>query len=355
MRDSFPFSLILKQSASDLAPLLFWGSAVLAALIFFVLQAVDLSERNREQAEMRTATTGIATATTKIGKATDDVLSTTTNLVYMVRTLPPDQFLKLFETTYLEAQGVVDALEEQNLKEASEGRAPIAREGVDVIIRVVLNGLVTLAQGFDAEADRTVYAANLMLFHARDPLPAEELEARRAAIPCDLGDINPALMSGYLAIERELSTTSELTSPDQDHDLPDIVLPIPRKPAAGFSAEDVAHLLPGATRAFIEVRPEIIPSRKDAEDRLQEGGWSPRSRRRYLDVFDGPASARIQSFIAIPLVDRRTDTVIGVLNIHRNLPGMLAEKEPADHFTRVTMPFQTMLVRLLALRSMSPA
>jgi hypothetical protein len=62
--------------------------------------------------------------------------------------------------------------------------------------------------------------------------------------------------------------------------------------------------------------------------------------------FAGERARNIRSFVSVPL-KTLAGTTLGVLNIHRNQPGLLEQREPAQQFAPLVSPFVFVLVRLL--------
>jgi hypothetical protein len=54
----------------------------------------------------------------------------------------------------------------------------------------------------------------------------------------------------------------------------------------------------------------------------------------------------VRSFVSIPIKPLEGQP-IGILNIHRNEPGLLEEKQPAEQFAPLVTPLIFILIRLL--------
>lgn len=302
--NAFPFYWGPYDSLSPHA-LGFWSTLVTFALLFFFRQAA--TDRARQQ------------------------------LVDLLRTLPPADFLSEFDRV---------------LSACEEAAATVLRdsvgttEAVERAIRVVLDGVVTLAALFDGRPYGVTYAANIMLFQETSSLPEPDMVRLKERLKFLDPEIDARALYGVLDLQRPLSTTTGTREPEADGDLQPLALPIPASIRSGDGRR--WRLLPGAPLAFVRGSMELYT------DTSTLGEWC----RTYGDFsgtvcgaveayFGSPTGMRIRSFVSFPLARARE---IGVVNIHRDQPGLLAEKEPAKQFWPLMHPFRTLCLQLLNAR-----
>jgi hypothetical protein len=285
--------------------LAFWGTLVAFALLFFFRQAA--TDRARQQ------------------------------FVDLIRTLPPAGFLSEFDRILRECEEAVTAV---------LGEPTQTTEALERAIRVVLDGVVTLAALFDGRPYGVTYAANVMLFRETRELPETEILDLKNRLQFLEPAVDIRALDGVLNLQLSLSTTTATREPEPDLNLKPLSLPIPSSIRSADGRR--SRLLPGAPLAFVTGNMELYT------DTSTLGKWC----RTYGDFsesvcgaveayFGSPTGMRIRSFASFPLAGERET---GVINIHRNRPGLLGEKEPAKQFWPLMHPFRTLCLRLLKAR-----
>jgi hypothetical protein len=289
----------------------FWGTALGAAILFFVGQRASDQQLDQRRKDLER----------------------------LIRSLPPSDFLFTFKDIYNRCDNAL-----AQVLMAPQGAR--TRAVVQETIRVILNGVATLAQKFDAESPVVVYAANVMHFIPASSLgPAQAEEILKRLIFNEV-DREIAALQGVLDLDVELSTTTDTDKSERDSALIPMALPIPKQ--LWSSDGKRLRVLPGAPLAFCQGQLDGY------EDTLRLGDWCRKEEisetvAQQVDrYFGGDTGKRVRSFISLPLraLDNN-ETIVGVMNIHRNKPGLLSGKAPAEQFEPLVGPFQAMVVHLL--------
>jgi hypothetical protein len=288
----------------------FWSSALGAAVLFFAGQRAS-DERLDERAQY---------------------------FEQLIRSLPPSDFLFTFKEIYKRCNNAF--VQVLIAPQASRTQAVVQQA-----IRVILNGVATLAQRFDAESPDVTYGANVMRFRAALSLDAVQADDVRKHLIFNEIDREVAALRGILDLDVELSTTTETDSLERDARLNHIILPVPKE----VWSKDGKRLrvLPGAPLAF------CLGVLDGYEDTLLLGDWCRKQEisetvAQEVDRYFSDVRRQVRSFISLPL--RASDdnqTIVGVMNVHRNKPGLLNAKAPAEQFEPLVGPFQAMVAHLL--------
>jgi hypothetical protein len=300
--NAFPFYWGPYDSVSPHA-LGFWSTLFTFALLFFCRQSA--TDRARQQ------------------------------FVDLLRTLPPADFLSSFDSV---------------LTECEEAAATVLRdsalntEAIERAIRVVLDGVVTLAALFDGRPYGVTYAANIMVFRDTRSLPQTELSTLKERLKFLDPETDPRALHGVLDLELLLSTTTATPGePEPDSDLQPLCLPIP----TSIRSDDGRRwrLLPGAPLAFESGAMELYTDTSTLGDWCRKYGDFSGTVCGAVETYFGSSSGmRIRSFVSFPL------SGVGVVNIHRDQPGLLGEKEQARQFLPLMHPFRSLCLQLLKAR-----
>jgi hypothetical protein len=289
----------------SLKVLLFWSTLVAFALLFFFRQAA--TDKARQQ------------------------------LIELIRTLPPADFLSEFDRVLGEC--------EQAVEQVRKGSSQSA-DAIEGAIRVVLDGIVTLAALFDGRPYGVTYAANIMLFEETRSLAQEELERLMERLRFREPVLDPCALRGVLNLQLSLSTTTATTAAEPDENLQPLALPIP--PSSRSEDGRRWRLLPGAPLAFVTGNMELFTDTSTLGEWCRKyGDFSPTVCAEVEAYFGSSTGMRIRSFLSFPLADADK---IGVVNIHRDQPGLLGEREPAKQFLPLMRPFRHLCISLLEMR-----
>lgn len=329
LRRQLPFSLFAGRSDARLAGA-FWISVVLGALLYhFRQRALD---RRRSEGERQ-------------------LDKTAKRLIYMMRTMPPENFLNSFEQYFSACD---NAVRKVPAIVAPQGFSKARLDEVHEAIRLVLSGIATLAKEFDNVGSRATYGANVMIFRNSDG--CTEPDAKRYAasvIMCDL-DEQFAHLEGVLELDPAMSTSMvsseriEIPSPDPAYVDHPLSLPIP-KTKTGLGGR--SRVLPGAPAAFVG-GPVVYYENLDLlRADLEKRDLTPSVTTRVLEYFQ---DSRIRSLASIKLPRAASaadgSAAIGVLNIDCSEPNLLRGAESGHHFLHLLPPFESLLLRLVALR-----
>lgn len=261
----------------------------------------------------------------------------------LIRTLPPDDFLRKYESFVVTAGAEV----------VRAGDPAVKHDGVNEAIQVTLLALLSLAKLFDGNPKSGRYAINIMTFK-ESPTVEEELKSWGARISflegSSLTDIRGAL---------ELNPEFALVLPEGDSEKPEIdsevgefALPIPTADSY-CDSHGRNNILPGAPHAFCFPN-EPAACRDTATliaDWSQTSGLRPEVADRLKEYFESDQGSNVRSFVSLPIFEppektKKNPHVIGVVNIHSDQPGILADGGK-DMFFPLATTFTLMLGALL--------
>ncbi len=271
----------------------------------------------------------------RLDKRSDD-------LSRLVRSLPPSDFLLTFRDIFWECGNALLETVNSPPKDLTPGIVRAA-------IRIVLFGVATLAQKFDGASPEVVYASNIMLFHPASELSGDEGEKIRSYLRFSPPETDLHALCGVLVLEPELSTTTAPGRPPRpDTSLTPLALAVPKELRDRSTGRWKA--LPGAPMAFCTGGLEAYRDTSTLGDWCRQKGDFPQSTAAAVDDYFRTEEARsVRSFISIP-IKPLDGQAVGVLNIHRNQPGLLEEKEPVKQFVPLATPFVFVLIPPLKLQ-----
>lgn len=306
----------------------FWSTAGVTALMFVVQRQTAEADRLAAEERMRIRAEELET---------------------LVRTMPPPEFLHFFA----EVHARCDAARRIALTPGGDEEDRVRA------IRYVLEGVALLARKFDrADGTDVRYAANLMIYRSQESIRESELPALADRIRFVERGVGIRSLRGVLDLRREYSAFAEGTDPDAapDPHLREIVLPVPtaeNERAGGvFDGDSVARwrVLPGAPMAFVRGELEVYTDVEDlvrwCAERGDFSGEVIQEIRNHFRAADRHGSVSFASFPLAAAGEARLPT--GILNVHRNAPGLLRERERATQFAALLDPFRIMLAGLLA-------
>lgn len=272
----------------------------------------------------------------------------TRDLVDVIRTQPPRDFLALFATIYDQCEKSHDAA-----LRCSGADPEGDRRSVERWIRQVLRGLAILAQRFDGEPEEDGdYATNLMVF-----VPASEAiglpEIRGRLRFCDEEELDMSKLLGVLDLALELSTTA-ISQDEPDAELVPLALPIPRKAQDDFrkpgEPRPRLRVLPGAPLAFVSREMELYTDTRNIGTWMTtEGDFTWQIKEEVERYFLNDERPIVRSFASLPLVRSQSDRrePVAVLNFHRSQDGLFSRRDPKAQFVPLIRPIQLQLVRML--------
>lgn len=166
---------------------------------------------------------------------------------------------------------------------------------------------------------------------------------------------------GILELIPEFSTTSDTDAYQVDNSISSIGLPIPVKPEVLIGNQKKHKVLPGAPWSFVYKTYTSFHSMNEFLKWCNERcDFSDSVKNDLKNYFTIGVGKDVKSFISYPLLllsneDNSGKPALGVLNIHRNMEGILTgrgkSKEANDLglklFTPISDPFRMLLVLLL--------
>jgi hypothetical protein len=320
IRRAFPFYWGPGKISWEAA--IFWVLALISALTFFFREQSVVFEEQKLQ-----------------GRA----LSQARRFEYLIRTLPPENFLELFGDFF----GAANKLVEAAFREPKPSPQP--RNVVEQSVRHLLRMIATLAQEFDGDHLNVEYASNIMLFKPSNGMSSEQrVEIRERLLFCD-ESVAISNLKGVLELQVPLSAIAAEPSASPDPRMSAIALPIPKT----AEVEGRFKVFPGAPLAFVSKEADSYgDSRALAAWCMEYGDFTHEVIEQVRSYF---ATSHIRSFVSIPLFetaadgsDQRDHDPIAVLNIHATRPGLLRGRtEPLGHFVQIMRPFQLFLGQLL--------
>lgn len=307
----------------------FWGTVGLAACLYWVRTQSADSARERAQEELR--------------REARELKANSQDLAQLMRTMPPRNFLSLFNNVLTIQLMVVDQLERSD-------KAELTTDEVARVIRTVLEGVITLAKRFDESAEGVVYGANVMRYIPTKDRPTTDVERYAEALRFCPPELSIQRLAGVLHVDPTFSaSTSDNVSGAVDPDLPAFALPFPADVRNG---DGKWRILPGAPLAFHRAQcgepgyDGYADTHTLSEWCRTEGAFDPQVVEKLDQYFN--SAPLIRSFSSIAL-KAPNDQPQGVLNIHRNTVGVLRETGAAGHFYELMGPFGLLFLRLLRL------
>lgn len=328
----------LPSGTASVGAAAFWLLVVLAVALLVLNQAGIYRRSTREQQAMTSSLAQLDLA------------------VRRLNTLPSENFLPSFQDSFREAIGVA--------------LLPVVDEGagidqVNAAVRAVLAAIADTAKDFDGAPSDTIYGANIMIFRGR-----EQLSQITDAL--QLVHVGPSHIeySGALELLPQLSTCT--AEPGKvDRRTSPISLPVPSDNADYYDSGSRATksvVIPGAPTSYVKATFDAFATIDAFLQRLHDHtSLDRRLVGRVQDYFTIGPGKDIKSFASLPIVGfaepgsgeagaRSNDpqsasvmTPLGVLNIHSQRPGLLADNG-ATLFAPLMGPFLSLLAILLVHR-----
>lgn len=209
-------------------------------------------------------------------------------------------------------------------------------------IRRILDTIINLVKLWDTNNllnEKVIYRANIMRIYRWDDsnVPFENLLAvsNRFAV----GDIKKH-HSGFVAIlDNTFTTTTISKAPDPDEIEP-IGFPftdLQALPEQPFKMNILGAPEAAATGTYSYVKyPQEIVTRYQKSDNVNQ-----KVLKNLTDYYSN--SEKADSILSIPILDPQTDKAIFILNIYRNQSGLLFSGHKARDFSRIVLPFTSLI------------
>ena len=286
-----------------------------------------------------------AQALKELQKLSDETRAAQNNLESLIRTLPPEGFLRKHEKYYeISVRATIGVI----------GSNDVNLERVIGAVHVLLANLASLARDFDRADEGAVYCANIMLFHRQKDLAS--IPNIRSRLRFFEAGMSLDSLAGGLELLPDLSIQVGAEGPSAASDvIPAIVLPIPAKNLRDDKGKTT--VLPGAPEAFC-----LTIGYARYEDTSTLGVWCRTKSGLRGSVADdiegyfGPTGEgrAIRSFASFvfgrPRSEEKHLRPLGVINLHSNQTGILGKTTSDDGrklFMPLTAPYRFLLWMLV--------
>lgn len=262
--------------------------------------------------------------TTREGMATADRRRERLELETLIVTIPPPDFLDLYEKTYkFCVRQELIALQPET-------------ENADKELRWVLDGLITLADRWDyITGGKHVYRANVMIDSGDKSAWTDAM--CEAGHGCYGATEWPAAMvqaDGGLWVNQRLAT-SNAADGEPDADVTPLLLLYARDDNKDIN-------IGGAPEAFVAGAMRYVSDTADLAKRFPKG--LPGSSQAHLQNYYADDD-KARSVISLPVPGQ--ERLLGVLNIYRDSPGIMGTEARAENFARLLVPFMVLVGRIL--------
>ena len=259
-----------------------------------------------------------------------------------ILTMPPEGFMAIYGRVYLETHKIYKTGCETEL---------ITKAELEVLIRAVLSGIITLTMKFDkrSENDKGEYHANIMFFcdvYKKDEERKKELEKSMMFQGASL-DLDK--LQGALYLENKLSTNSKTDQPDVDDTIQSLKLALPVPSDKTSQHSNKIHVLPGAPYAFITGKTSRLNRFSKTSDLYEwmdrEGDFNNSIMNEVKEYFKDKKND-VKSFVSIPLLDEE-DKTVAVLNIHKTTESLLENDKKLQIYYDTMKPMLIILSELV--------
>lgn len=319
------FQLWLPGRTFSLGATCFWLLFLLTGFLFGLERWASSEARSREQSRLE---------------------ESSERLLNAIRTMPPRTFLDEFG-------GIYRRCEQATYSALQASTEPPDLQDVLYAIHAVLLGFAELASAFEVEPTEVPYAANVMLFLSAADLTDEQKDAVDTRLRFCEPETSVRRLQGVLDLRCDLSARTGSTDPEHatDDTLQPFALAVPHAHQHIVQTDqgERSRVLPGGARAWVGRRLEMYT---EADDLLgwceKTGAFGETVMQEIRDYFVGEGLPQVGSFLSSHLALTDDELPIGVVNIHRETPGILKnQKEAADLFINASRPLQLLLTRLL--------
>ena len=355
------FSNEIKQTAPftwhalrQLPPVgLFWALVGVSGLFLLWRQIAIDHARQQAQTEIESRANTLIEAQGRMIEAQGRMEEQADALMRTVRTMPPDGFLALSASLYLEADAALSTVFDP----------PPGRRDPELIaeaIRGVLRAVAILAQEFDRKPGTPVYSANLMVFRSSAELHPLDLQFFQDRLRFAPEEWKVEDLKGVLYLRKDLSTAAadEEADPLPEFTELELALAIPWRHLAN-------HRIPGENRMRYRVVPGapiafVTRSVSQITDTFEIDTWCEQNTLLTTDeitpivkYFEEDIGSLLRSFVSIALMPSYLPELgfhdpIGVLNIDCNEVGILsAGGETLEQFVTAVTPLRVILSKLL--------
>jgi hypothetical protein len=194
-----------------------------------------------------------------------------------------------------------------------------------------------------------------MVFRDPSEFGEEDTEDARARLKFCEPEVRISELHGVLDLRTELSAQTGSSSDEPDLSLVPLALAIPDAVQVKIQGEDRPkwRILPGAPIAFATGQPNWYSDTSDFRAWCRmHGDFTEAVREEVGEYFRVDTQPRVGGFISFPLVWDQNDAdeePLGILNIHRELPGLFKnDGDPVRHFVAISWPLRVILMQLVS-------
>lgn len=280
------FGLTLKLSEVDWNVLAFWAATLCFGIFFsgtFWAQSASAAKSNADLHEA----------------------------IDKLRTVPPKGFLKFYQDL---------AVLSMNIRWNLPSTTTAAQ--IEHAIRLQLDFMAKMVEKFDDHGGNVFYGANVMTYV---PVGSAQFTANQSSyaahIKCIESGVPVTALNGVLDLQTKLSVTN-VPGQSPDPNLSSLCLPLTNQGLA-----DPAWLIAGAPLAYATEDVLVYESQEELFTHVNASpNFTPKVKNELKAILNNQADY-VQALICIPLYDKAQTTVIGVLNIHKNIADkFIAEK-----------------------------
>ncbi|WP_146218708.1 hypothetical protein [Halomonas sp. LBP4] len=273
-------------------------------------------------------------------------------------TMPPKDFLRRssssfrdmsFETDVVYASSLEDIL---TSRDEGEGSSVAGKRGdINLIIRMVLDSMINLALHFDQpHTYRDVtYSANIMWLKDPSEYPDREQQAILWEAAERLSDCENAGMF-FSAVDNLLVLDLNLTTNSTNVGVPEVDSLKPLCLGYKHGERGVGYNLPGAPQTLIDIDFSHVKDSRAIAGTMTEYGEL--ARKKVGAYYNNDTRGR--SIFSMPVVGYDPvggeESVIAVVSIYRNSPGIMEGDQRALMFNHQMVPFVSLLYRLCWVR-----
>jgi hypothetical protein len=252
----------------------------------------------------------------------------------LIRTLPPEEFLKHFEDYVVTAGGEV----------VRAGDPSVGVDGAKDAALAVLMTLLLLTEMFDGGQKTGRYAINLMLFKQR---PIEDHMLSSFFADLNLWETGRSFdeLQGMLVLDLDFALAlSKETSEGVrfDDNATPLRLPV-LQPEFYLDKYGRNNVLPGAPEVYCcPVEPVICKDTRNlASDWRSNSGLRPEIADEIEAYFKTEQGKLVRSFVSLPVLEPpesmgKYAKIVGVINIHSNKPDILGQRAKELFFPLAT-------------------
>lgn len=249
----------------------------------------------------------------------------------IIRTLPPESLVVEYKKNWDEIcmPALVTAL-------SAGVQLPELVRALDI----VLKSIAGLAYNYDRHNKKSKYSVNIMRF-------SDDISAYKDRVRFLGEHFSFDSLRGFLVLDDMFSVSYDGTDFYSEKLAIDLVLPVPNSGDICVENKTMYRALPGAPMAFIYKNPVRFGNTDDLVNWLDRECDFTAEVKHEVKKYFSDMNDRVMSFISLPIFSYEQGDVIGVVNIHSNIPNILGEKA-MDIFVPLLSPFMSIVSMILS-------